>query len=154
MKADGGALVYIILAVISLIVSAVSKNKNKQDRPVTTTPRESHPEVDPKEPQTTWQKELEEIFGYGTKRPQQADEVDKQRTEKARVQQEEISPYVSQLNRYAETHKSEVNTVESSVYVDALSTDEEEYESFVLNAEDFDLRKAVVYAEVLNRKYF
>lgn len=149
MKADGGALVYIILAIISLIVSAVGRNRNKGRRPI---PSSSEiPESEP-QPQHTWQKELEDIFGTGrTVNPEPETQVSE--SDETQSGLEEMPPYVKELNKYAASATN--NEIEAqSNPTTASFQNEEEHESVGISLEDFELRKAIVYAEVLNRKYF
>lgn len=146
IKADGGggALVYIILAVISLIVSAVSKSQNKKMPQAPTAPQPQQQEPIPAEPQPTWQRELEDIFGKVLTQPER-------KPEPVAVPVETVDSRVSEWNKYAQARESkpeEVNTKSSPEVIE-----EEEHHELAL-AEDFDLRRAVVYSEVLNRKYF
>ena len=160
MKADGGggALVYVILAVISLIVSAIGKNKNKVSRPVAPRPETAEPEHQPQQPATTWQKELEDIFGKVLTEPEVV--VDKPRPQdtfsqtevKKEVPKETMSSNVYELNKYAASKKANAEEAKKAEHSGAIHVLEEEHENH-FHIEEFELQKAVIYAEVLNRKY-
>lgn len=148
MKADGGALVYIILAVISLIVSAVGKNKNKEHRPASSGHDVPKPDTEQGRPQNTWQKELEDLFGGNT---------DSRKPEVIEVKQEqdELSTRVRELNKYADSRQAAGTDEKGQIQSKSVFFyEDEEHEASDVNLEEFELRKAVIYAEVLNRKYF
>lgn len=144
IKADGGggALVYIILAVISLIVSAVSKSQHKKMPQGPATPQPQQPEPIPAEPQPTWQQELEDIFGKVFTEPER-------KPEPAPV--ETVDNRVAEWNKYAQARESKPEDTHINAHLEVI--DEEEHHEMAM-AEEFDLQRAVVYSEVLNRKYF
>jgi len=147
MKADGGALVYIIIAVVSLVIRAISKNKNKEHPPVSSVPEVHNPESEQRKPQNTWQKELEDIFSAGTQ---------DRKPEVIKVKQEpdEVSAQVRELNKYANFRRTAVTEGKGQHVESVFFHEDEEHEASDVNLEEFELRKAVIYAEVLNRKYF
>lgn len=170
MKADGGALVYILIAIISLVVSAISKNNEKKAKrpapPVNDAPEwEEVPQPQASRPKTTWHQEFEEIFGEVTKpvykeySPEEIKpEFDKepeylgsQESIIANEAEEEIKPgYVGEA---ITENESSVYFHQHSGIIESLE-EEQEMELQPVAREDFDLRKAVIYSEVINRKYF
>lgn len=155
IKADGGALVYIILAVISLIVSAIGKSKSKGVPQISTEPRHSEQKAEPVDSQTTWQKELEDIFGKVIPVPEVKQEVlpkTKESGEQKGISTEITSMNVAERNLTAPSMKAGVEIHRPETHPEPLVV-EDEHETLV-SAEEFDLSRAVVYSEVLNRKYF
>jgi len=159
MKADGGALVYIILAVIAAVVNAVVKSK-KKDSSIAPKPSPTGTPAPRHEPQATWQKELEDIFGNVLKEPEPVTKSQKQ---------EEVNPFSSskqetknipqasitqEWNKYAELKKSAGSESKTAIKSEPLHVIEEEHELAEFHIEDFELNKAIIYSEVLNRKYF
>jgi hypothetical protein len=156
MKADGGALVYIVLAIVSIIVSAIGKNKRKGIPQVPMNPKPAEQEAKPVEPQATWQKELEDIFGKAFSEPEMVSESPKNETvhtlEKKEVLAEVPDAKVTEWNNYLQSKKTVVE--EPGPFADVEIYTLEEEHSPLVSFGDFELSKAVVYAEVLNRKYF
>jgi cell division protein FtsN len=165
MKADGGTLLYIILAVISLIVSVIRQsNKKKAGIPV---PPSSSPDKEENQPnpQSTWQKELEDIFGKRFSVPEEKGEVTTyEEVEKQKAPEREIS-YSQEIidvqeakEKLERTYAGETITNEqshmSSIYSYKPNDLLEDYALEPVVSEEFELRKAIIYSEVLNRKYF
>jgi hypothetical protein len=155
MKADGGALLYIIIGIISLIVSAISKSKKKAARPYAPEySKEETPHPQP-EPQATWQKELEDIFGKVFDEPEVVETKPQyNQPTKAEVIDEPISPYVEALNKYAQTKQGA--SAEPKIY-DPIKEPvyaEEETELASIHLNRSELSKAIIYSEIINRKYF
>ena len=156
MKAEGGALIYVVLAVISLIVSAIGKSKKKVGPPVTSKPASEEPAVPHKEPQTTWQKELEDIFGKVLTEPEVV--VEKRQYEEPKpVIKPKIEPQVSvaeQRSVYMDAKKTISSEQKNAELSKSTHVDENEHEIAGINLEEFELNKAIIYSEVLHRKYF
>jgi len=156
MKAEGGALIYVVLAVISLIVSAIGKSKKKVGPPVTSKPASEEPAVPHKEPQTTWQKELEDIFGKVLTEPEVV--VEKRQYEEPKpVLKPKIEPQVSLANErtsYQDSKKTVSSEPKKTEPTQSIHVDEGEHEVAGINLEEFELNKAIIYSEVLHRKYF
>ena len=155
-KADGGgALIYIILAVISLIVSAIGKSKSKGTHQAPPAPGPSEQETKPHEPEVTWQKELEDIFGKVFTEPEVSTQIPKNESapvsSKKEVLSENVDTKVAELNKYAKFKEAKVEEDKPTKHLEVI---EEEERSPLASVEDFDLSMAVVYTEVLNRKYF
>jgi len=156
MKADGGALIYIVLAVISLIVSAVAKNKKKEMQTTSSKPTSSEP-AEPKQPQqTTWQRELEDIFGKVLTQPEVVVERQEYAEPKPVVKKEVKANAMSEEGLKGSSNS--ISAVNSDQIISetpsAFHIEEEEHEFAGINFDDFELNKAVIYSEVLNRKYF
>lgn len=164
MKADGGALFYIIIAVLSLIVSAISKsNKKTAGKPViSNAPEEETEEV----PQNPWEKELQEIFG---KKEPAASVPEKRLVRENGEPNRDRVPEITgtQKAMYAQEAEEELKNYRGEISIEqpavrSVSEDEirsskhapeEEEPVFSSGFEEFDLRKAIIYNEVLNRKY-
>lgn len=157
IKADGGggALVYIVLAVISLVVSAIGKSKKKGIPEVPTSRGPAQQEDKPVEPQTTWQRELEDIFGKVLSEPEVSSEAPKHgpfSPSKKEAFPETLDPKVSELNKYAQSIDKKAEEARSDKHSELIAEEELHYSAALF--EDFELSKAIVYAEVINRKYF
>jgi hypothetical protein len=159
MKADGGALLYIVIAVVSLIISAIGKNKKREMPPVSSEHSSDETEAPRQAPQPTWQKELEDIFGKVLDEPEVAEkhqyEVPKPaEMPKHKNANQQVDPTIAALNKYAESKQASREDKKADNNSHVMAPIEEEHETTVFNPEEFELSKAVIYSEVLNRKYF
>lgn len=157
MKADGGALIYIIIAVVVAIVNAITKSKKKE---IPSAPSKPYYEENPepqKAPQTTWQKELEDIFGELPKPEVVVEkpifEPPKPKTE-PQVEVKTEPSMVDQWNKYNEPEKLAEPELIPMEIAEHIHKTYNEPEPTLKDFEEFDLRKAVIYSEVINRKYF
>ena len=139
MKAEGGSLIYIIISIVFLIFSAYQKNKKKVGQP-TSEPNEA-PETNP---QPSWQKELEDIFGpvnepevVIAEQPRPVDIIQHQPVKEVKA----FVPEKLQEKPTNQLHRQMIAV-------------EEEHELAVIDIDEFELGRAVVYTEILNRKYF
>jgi len=156
MKADGGTLVYILIGLISVIISAVEKNRKKklasQQAPAKRPASETQ-----EQPQPSWQKELEDIFGKSFEAPQP--EINDKKQEAPAYTAETkpvIYPQKKQQVEHWEKSNASIPAVEKStpITVKNLTTVEDNNEFAYVDFENFDARKAIIYTEVFNRKYF
>ncbi|MEJ5264090.1 MAG: hypothetical protein WHT29_02110 [Bacteroidales bacterium] len=159
MRADGegGILFYIILGLVGLVVSYL-QNKAKPKQPTTTTNI-------PEEPRDIW-KELmdwDEIKEYPPEEP----EIVKQEPIKSQVKESSIEGPVimDAVHEGTSVFSAQPMSVESAYRItehpeainenfikDTEITDiSEEHRGVELAA--FNLREAVIYSEILNRKY-
>jgi hypothetical protein len=157
MKADGGALIYIIIAVVVAIVNAVTKSKKKEITPAPSKPyHEENPEPQ-KTPQTTWQKELEDIFGELPKPEVVIEKPAYEAPEPKTKPEPEIKAepsMVDQWNKYQASNKMAEPELIPMEIDEHVHKSYSEPEPLPLDLEEFELRKAVIYSEVINRKYF
>jgi hypothetical protein len=169
MKADSGSLVYIIISIALLIISSLGKKKKPVNPPTTDYEPDYEPQPQAPRPQQTseWPKDLEDVFSkmFDVETPKPA--------EKPQPYEEEYKPettyssYESYTpeNESLETIKDETESLEvvKPNEVDYAKSDytfvsekeyeiEEEESAFAL--ETLEVEKAVVYAEIINRKYF
>jgi hypothetical protein len=165
MKADGGTLLYIALAVISLIVSAVRQNnKKKAVMPVPPRPKPDMEESQP-DPPATWQKELEDIFGKVFVQPEEKkDAGTNEKVEHPKApdtvmsDSQEIIEVQEAQEELAGTLAGKTTTsgkpLKKPVYADVPVNFLEDNALGTVVSEEFELRRAIIYSEVLNRKYF
>lgn len=168
MKADSGSLVYIIISIALLIISSLGKKKKPVNPPTTDYEPDYEPQTPRPQQTNEWPKDLEDVFGkmFDVETPKPA--------EKPQSYEEEYKPettyssYESYVpsNESLETIKDETESLEvvkpnETEYVksDYTFVSEKEYEigeeeepAFAL--ETLEVEKAVVYAEIINRKYF
>jgi hypothetical protein len=135
MKFDIGTIFYIVLIVGSVIFSAIKKNQKKHKEVI-----DSDEEATSETPQPTWQRELTDILGMPTEPPKQ-----------------KPIPVVEPVSVVKPRPPEPVKTVPSAVPFQhnpapVLHEDDEHIgHSYV---EEFDPERAVIYSEILNRKYF
>jgi hypothetical protein len=161
MKADGGTLLYILIGLISVIISAVEKNRKKK---AAANRIPANPSVPAPEPHTSsrpeWQKELEDIFGKPFE--DSRTEADNKRQEEPVMPRAEpvLIPAPEKVRRPREHWERATSPVLSTEIIspvvkpEAQKSTEEDDQLITVDSEYFDLRKAVIYNEVLNRKYF
>ncbi|MDP4209580.1 MAG: hypothetical protein Q8928_12275 [Bacteroidota bacterium] len=139
MKADSSTLVYIIISVVLLVVSAFNKNKKKtsSDEQGGGLP-ENIPRANP------WEKELEDIFGKVL--GQEPEPVPKREFVPEPVTQSEALK--NEPPRLKQPQTVVPHSSSSFIYND----EEPEERRIELSGQEFE--KAVIYAEILNRKYF
>jgi hypothetical protein len=159
MKADSSSLLYIIISIVLLIISAVGKaNKKAAQKPQVRPPAPSP--MDEPVP-TGLPREFEEIFGkiFQEERPKVPE------PEVVFEEAESLETIVPQ--NYNEEAESLEVIEEEAQSLEDLNIDEnlpvKRIESVLLDEqreqkneilEGFEMRKAIIYAEILNRKYF
>jgi hypothetical protein len=164
MKIDPGTLVYILIIVGSFIVNAYIKSKKKKGeearKPVPDHTDEDEDETPQSRP--VWQEELEEILGV-PRQPEVKEEPTPQYATPPRTFYEEVQ---KENNKYVydyekvQTEESSLETIhptEQAIVSDKLKADipieEEEVQRFSISNYN-DLQRAVVYAEIIQRKNF
>jgi len=158
MKADGGALIYVILAIISIIVSVIGKNKNKRVTQGPSAPQPVTEEPSEDKPRPSWQKELEDIFGNVINEPEVIVRKTPPRESKpfepitTEIVTGSIGSKTKEEGKYIETSKT--GPIDSTTIHTGSIHLEEEHEPATVTLEEFELSKAVIYSEILNRKYF
>lgn len=147
MKAESSNLVYIIISVVLLIVSAIRKNKNKNQtaqRPVEDSPT----------PQAPWQRELENVFGKIIGEEPEIEKTYPQRelltTEKEPVKtlQFEMSPI------YSNFQDGSLKPFENLSVISVSNQQDGGYLKGIIELDENEIRKAIIYSEIINRKYF
>jgi hypothetical protein len=167
MKADSGSLVYILISVALLIISSLGKKKKPVNPPAKDYTPEYEPETQVPTPRQTheWPKDLEDVFGkmFDVEIPKPAEKP--QTYEKETVPETPYFTYdsykpeneslevIADENQTLETIKSnEYERLSSSLLREEVVEEKEEEPAFAFDGSD--LEKAVIYAEIVNRKYF
>lgn len=167
IKADSSPILYIIISVVLMIISALGKSKKKVQQHSPSHNDQASPERHTPVPKPSWQQELEEIFGNvleetTTKVPESPLHEEQRKpetvvsenswTSESQGLESEISDAGSEIN---EAESLEVIMEETKIqqqHVIQIVQDEEENKGTEL--EGIDLEKAVIYSEIINRKYF
>jgi len=150
MKAGSDTLLYIIISVVLLVISSLNKNKKKK-----AISSEESEKDQPGMPThgNPWEKELEDIFG----------KVLGQEPEVVQKSEPKLQPVIQSAETKNEPIQSkqpqnQFQKVALSPEVSHPSPSfvyhEEEPEERHIELNGPDLEKAVIYAEILNRKYF
>jgi hypothetical protein len=166
MKADSGNWLYIILSIVFLVISFFG-NKDKKKTTTSTQPINDDYEPTPSTPERHWPKSLGDVLSEVLDVPKQQQVV----TEKPNPWNREVvleSPQnsyekIEDEAKSLETIEEETFTYESPVElkknrVQTIDTPmsaeikEEREPAFAFS--NFDLREGIIYAEILNRKYF
>ena len=174
MKADGGSLVYIILSLLFIIISAIGKNSKKQaqqNQSQGRQPSQGKPspmdEPQPMPQRGNWPKELEEIFGnvftenYETEPEEKPESIPPKEVipepRQTYFTYDNIPPVIESQENIEVisdtphlTKEEEESLLESELQFDV----ETDARNLRFNLENFDLQKAVIYSEIINRKYF
>jgi hypothetical protein len=153
MKAEAGSWFYIILSIAFIIISALGKNKKK----VTASPQPLNEPAPSHKEEKKWPKTLEEIL---------SEVLDVPKSQEVIIAKEEI-PVITQKaenssnkNYEQEVPKHEISIPEKKTTTTKPETNSEpklkpnEIPVTVKFERDFDLREGIIYAEILNRKYF
>jgi hypothetical protein len=167
MKADAGTWIYIILGIVIFVINTIGKNKKKQN---TTTQR---PDADYDVPSETpkWPKNLEDVLSEVLDLPKQKEIIVPKEVKK---EEKEVRKdiYAEKYGKPAyETEAQSLETIEDEIYsletpMEAkpmtkyqplsstveMKKPEEKKEELVF--QHIDLREGIIYAEILNRKYF
>ena len=148
MKAESNSLIYIIISIVLLIVSAIRKNKNKnQSAPLPTS-------EDSPQPQAPWQRELENVFGKLIGEEPQIEKTHPQRElltvekEPVKTLQFEMSPIQSNFQDVSSQPFQKLSVISINNRQDGG------YFNGIINLDENEIRKAIIYSEIINRKYF
>lgn len=161
IKAESGSLLYIIISIIVLIVSAFSKKNQKEGKNWSDDPQHHpHPQETANEP--PWAKEWGDIFGkvlqnepypQKTEKPPaplyHEDTAERIKTEDHLSEQEREK----EKRKVAHQHNSKITTKDHNNHV-AMLWDEEEASGSIFHPEEFELERAVIYNAILEPKYF
>jgi len=150
MKAEGGGLIYIIISIVFLIISAYQKNKKKREQA-------AHPAEGGEEsthPTPGWQKELEDIFGPVDPVPEVVS-VPSTRYDDNKPVATTIAEH-ERVERITPKEGKIATNTDHRIMKDfpADLTVQEGHEIANIDLDEFELEKAVIYSEILNRKYF
>lgn len=169
MKADSGSWLYIILSIVFLVLSAIG-NKNKKKATTSTEPIN-----DDYEPETTstdrrWPRNLDEVLTEVLDMPKPRETSIERPVsrpvetvlESTQNTYEKIEDEAQSLETIEEeTFSYETPVVEKKADLpyfqkpSPIETDTKtEEEAPILMASGFNLRDGIIYAEILNRKYF
>lgn len=144
-----GTLFYIILSIVILVVSALGKNKKKQEA---TIPHEA-PETESDPFTDLPEKETEHVEGerYASKILMEM----KERKEEQRKELEASDPF-SKFEKSYEIKPNEENLFEEQEESDTGSDriDQQTNLEYLFDEENFDARQAVLYSEIILRKEF
>jgi hypothetical protein len=151
IKAESHSLIYIVISIILLIISSIGKNRNKKQ--LATPPSE---EGVPSPP-TTWQQELEDVFTkISGEEPVHGNTNPKQEQVKTETQTLTF-PYIEPKPSPANVNQPTVTPFKESFSNAGLSFTSRQEENLSVRGIDMDeneLRKAIIYSEIINRKYF
>jgi hypothetical protein len=151
IKAESHSLIYIVISIILLIISSIGKNRNKKQ--LATPPSEEGVPAPP----TTWQQELEDVFtkmsgeepAYGKTTPKQ--EQVKFETLTTKVSDIETKPSQANVNQ---TTAAPFRESVSNAGLSFTSRQEENLSVRNIDMDENEIRKAIIYSEIINRKYF
>lgn len=131
---DFGDILYVLAMVAALIFSAFKKSKQAKRRPPM--PEQNSPSpYNPMDEEEPVMDELRDLFMPKTPKVEPAPKVSKP------VQQAPAKPASNAIHHYKQTERLEVEDLD------------DEGQGFEFDTEDFDLRKAVIYSEILNRPH-
>ena len=170
MKADSGSWLYILLSIVFLVISAIS-NKNKKKASTSTPPinDDYEPEAPP---QRNWPRNFEEVLTevLDLPKPKPQEVIVEQPPSRTSVPLESTQNSYENIENEAqslETIKEEIFTYEAPEEekkqpdkpLTATKTEEtikakKEGSLSIFGEKEFDLRQGIIYAEILNRKYF
>lgn len=173
MKADSGSWLYIILSIVFLALSAFG-NKNKKKATTSTPPINDEDEFEPvptsqapsQAPSRNWPKSLEDVLSevldtpkrpevvYERPQPFSREEV-LENTQNSYEKIEDEAQSLESISDEVFTYETLGQDKRKIEHVDApmISNTKEEHEP-VLSLANLDLRQGIIYAEILNRKYF
>lgn len=166
MKADAGNWLYIILSIVFIVLSLIGKDKKKAT--TSTRPLNDDYEIPDHTPERKWPKNLEDVLSDVLELPRQPQTVVEtpQRSYRDDILEKTSNSYekIGEEAQSLETIEPEVFTYDSpeeiaktksSQRIAEVKTPEKaekaEYEPVF---DQFDLKQGIIYAEILNRKYF
>lgn len=171
MKADTGSWLYILLSIVFLIISAIS-NKNKK-RASTSTPPINDDDYEPASPpQRTWPRNFDEVLTevLDLPKPKPQEVVSEQPHSRTNAPLESTQNSYESIGNEAqslETIEEEVFTYEApekekkqpekpliATKTEETKEKKKEVSLSIFGEKEFDLRQGIIYAEILNRKYF
>lgn len=169
MKADSGNWLYIILSIVFVVLSMFG-NKDKKKPTSSTPPLNDEYEPSPSS-ERKWPKSLEDVLTEVLDLPKQQqttvktasypqDVLENPRNSYEKIEDEaqsletiddEVFTYESSSD--LQKNKMQTNNVQTVVTPSKVEQPQHESEPVVAFS-NFDLREGIIYAEILNRKYF
>ncbi len=174
MKADSGSWLYIILSIVFLALSAFG-NKNKKKATTSTPPindEDGYEPVSPSQPSSrpssrNWPKSLEDVLSEVLDVPKKPEVAYERPQTFSQETIPETNPYsyenIDEEAESLETISNEVfnyETIPDDKYKriehveSPISQIRKEDSEPILSLDNLDLRQGIIYAEILNRKYF
>ncbi len=148
MKAESSSLVYIIISVVLLIVSAIRKNKNKNQ----TAPRPIS--EDSPTPQAPWQRELENVFGKIIGEEPEIEKTITQR-ELLTIEKEPVNTLQFEMSPIQSNFQDGSTKPFQNLSVNSVNNKQDGgYLKGIIELDENEIRKAIIYSEIINRKYF
>nr|WP_319400193.1 hypothetical protein [uncultured Carboxylicivirga sp.] len=136
---DFGDILYILVMLGALVFSVIRKAQQAKNNVPKPNSNAENP-YDPMDEEEPLMEELREMFSK-PKAPQPQPVFEKPKVEVKSV----TKPIVKPINRPSLDRKS-------TKPLEVIET-EEEHDGFVFDLEEIDMRKAVIYSEILNRPY-
>lgn len=174
MKADGSWL-YILLSIVFLVLSAIG-NKNKKKYTTSTPPLNEEDDFEPipSQPQRPvaetsrdWPRSLEDVLKevldvpgsreVVTEKPQTWSRdtiLENTQNSYEKIEEEAKSLEVIESDVFTYDSPEEITKPVTFTYSEPVQVDRNEEREPVLSLENLDLRQGIIYAEILNRKYF
>lgn len=174
MKADSGSWLYIILSIVFLALSAFG-NKNKKKATTSTPPISEEDDYEPvpptqrptQSPSRNWPKSLEDVLSEVLDVPKKPEvvyerpqpvlretvlESTQNSYESIEVEAESLETISDEVFSYESVSDDKISKIQ---HVESpISQIKKEENEPVLSLDNLDLRQGIIYAEILNRKYF
>jgi hypothetical protein len=167
MKAESGTWIYILLSIVFLVLSAIG-NKNKKKAETTSHPDDDDYDTQPTPSERNWPRSLEDVLNEVLDVPKKPEVVVEKPSWSRQVEVEKPHSYEyhTEKPQSLETIDEEIFSYETAL--EPLNMDRPVYQSISpireaqvgedtdreVKIQDFDLRQGIIYAEILNRKYF
>lgn len=166
MKADSGSWLYILLSIVFLVLSAVG-NRNKKKATTSTQPVNDEDDYEPSPSERNWPKSLDDVLNEVLDLPKKPEVVttnpqpwsrdtilEKSYGSYERIEEEAKSLETIEAETFSYDSPEEIKRGYSPIIVAPEKVEKVEEHEPVLVLSDFDLRQGIIYAEILNRKYF
>ena len=154
MKIEISTLVYVLVGLGSLIFSAYSNHKKREHQGSQPTIPAEVDEI----PRSSWERELEEILGVPSEPKVLSDVLEPIPDMEAHKDDEkELNPRMTVDTMAEQKSDSKTSQLAESASISdrrELILEGEEPVSAHIYLEDFQIERAIIYSEVLNRKYF
>lgn len=169
MKAESGSWIYILLSVVFLVLSAIG-NKNKKRAEAASRPDEEDYDTQPAPSERNWPRSLEDVLNEVLEVPKKQEVVVERPhswSQEYEMEKPHTFEYHTEEAQSLETINDEIFSYETAM--EPLNLDRPVYQSISpiretevveevtepeVQMHDFDLRQGIIYAEILNRKYF
>ncbi len=137
---DFGDVLYVLAMLAALVFSAIRKSKQAKRRPPMPETEDSSTPYNPMDEEEPIIDELRDLFRPKTPRPEPVPQVVKP-TQKTPAQSTANRSTSNAVHHYTKAKRLEVEALD------------EQEGGFEFNTDELDLRKAVIYSEILNRPY-